>query len=270
MGRLALIFAVLLAATARAADEPGPSKGRVEDYASRAFELVSKGQYSEAVGMYIKAYQVTPAPAILYNIGAVYDKRLQERELALDYYRRYLRSSDVDPELARRAGERIEVIKDELARREAKPSPASSSLSVPKAAPPMAPAFARQPATEPQSGVSGLKIGGLVVGGVGVVGIGIGLGFGAHARVLNNRALQSCSGKTCSDQGGVDLTNDAKSSATLSTLFVTIGGAAVLGGVAALLLAPSPASDGAQAARPITVTPMASAHGVGVLVRGEL
>jgi tetratricopeptide (TPR) repeat protein len=274
MARLAFILAVLLAGAARAADEPSASKGRVEDYASRAYELVAKGQYSEAVALYIKAYQVTPAPAILYNIGAIYDKRLQERELALDYYRRYLRSSELDPELARRAGERVEAIKDEVARHDARPAtagPNTSSPPVPKAAAPVAPGFVRERVAEPQSGMSGLKIGSLVVGGVGLVGVGVGLAFGAHARTLNNQALQqSCSGKTCLDQRGVDLTKDARSSATLSTVFVTIGGAAVLGGVAAFLLAPSTGGDGAQASRPITVIPVASAHGAGVLVRGEL
>jgi hypothetical protein len=40
--------------------------------------------------------------------------------------------------------------------------------------------------------------------------------------------------------------------------------------VAAFLLAPSTGGDGVQAARPITVIPVASAHGAGVLVRGEL
>ena len=274
MARLALILAVLLAGAARAADEAGASKGRVEDYASRAYELVAKGQYSEAVALYIKAYQVTPAPAILYNIGAIYDKRLQERELALDYYRRYLRSSELDPELARRAGERVEAIKDEVARHDARPvtaAPGAASAPAPKASAPVAPGFVREKAAEPQSGMSGLKIGSLVVGGVGLVGVGVGLAFGAHARTLNNQALlQSCSGKTCSDQRGVDLTKDARSSATLSTVFVTIGGAAVLGGVAAFLLAPSSGGGGAQASRPITVIPVASAHGAGVLVRGEL
>ncbi|HEX8795529.1 MAG TPA: tetratricopeptide repeat protein [Polyangiaceae bacterium] len=109
----------------------------------------------------------------------------------------------------------------------AAPSPASAPASAPAAA------------EEPPSTWSGQKTVALVVGGVGVVGIGVGSIFGLMAKSKNDQALQNCRTSTLCSQTGLDLTNDAKSAATVSTIAFIAGGVALAGGIVLWLTAPS-------------------------------
>src|SRR5678815_4496723 len=70
-----------------------------EELAQQAFEAYSKGDFGAAIVLYKKAYQTSPAGVILFNIANIYDKKIKDKEQALEYYRRYLRSGDTDPEL---------------------------------------------------------------------------------------------------------------------------------------------------------------------------
>jgi serine/threonine-protein kinase len=80
---------------------------------------------------------------------------------------------------------------------------------------------------------------GFVVGAVGVVGLGVAGGLGLTAKSKNDEALSKyCTATTCADQKGIDLTNDAKSLATGSTVGFILGGVATAAGVA-LILYPS-------------------------------
>jgi hypothetical protein len=135
------------------------------------------------------------------------------------------------------------------------PKQANATLSVtlvdaPQAAPPPTPATAPpptpSPATaspaapeQPASSWSGQKTVALIVGGVGLVGIGVGSAFGLIAKSKNDQALQSCRTSTLCSQHGLDLTNDAKSAATVSTVAFVAGGVALAGGIVLWLTAPS-------------------------------
>jgi hypothetical protein len=79
---------------------------------------------------------------------------------------------------------------------------------------------------------------GLVVGGIGIVGIGVGAAFGVVAMSKENDALHNdCNGDRC-NQAGVQLGQDANSAATASTIFFSVGAAAVVGGAVLYFLAP--------------------------------
>ncbi len=76
--------------------------------------LYEAGRYAEAVGRYLRAWHLTRTSDLLYNVAYIYEKKLGERELALEYYRRYAKADDADPEVLTRALARIDALKSEL------------------------------------------------------------------------------------------------------------------------------------------------------------
>lgn len=82
---------------------------------------------------------------------------------------------------------------------------------------------------------------GIVAGVVGLAALGTGAAFGLIAKSKNNEALepQNCPTSKLCTQNGLDLTNDAKTAASLSTVSFMAGGVFVVGGVILVLVAPS-------------------------------
>lgn len=120
------------------------------------------------------------------------------------------------------------------------------------AAPPPAPEAPPPPPPAPPS--SGQRTAGLVVGGVGLVGLGLGVGFGLRTLSLKSDRDQRCNATTC-DAEGLRLHDRAKTSATISTAGILVGAAALVGGVVLYLTAkPNKAAKPSGEAR-IYVTP---------------
>jgi tetratricopeptide (TPR) repeat protein len=111
---------------------------------------------------------------------------------------------------------------------------------------------------------------GLGTAGAGVVMLGVGIAFGAKASSTYSDAKSVC-GATLVCQNtddfakGQKLISDARSQATLSTVFIVGGGVLAAGGVALYFLAPK-LSGGERAAR---VVPHASPNDVGVALEGS-
>jgi serine/threonine-protein kinase len=94
----------------------------------------------------------------------------------------------------------------------------------------------------------------LVVGGVGVVGVVLGGVFGGVASSQWNEALSYCNDEDtsdCTDEAG-PLSQDATTSATVSTVGFAVGGAAVATGVILWLTAPTPDAPAGDAAWRLT------------------
>jgi hypothetical protein len=94
------------------------------------------------------------------------------------------------------------------------------------------------------------RVVGVVVAGVGLAGIIVGSVFGIEAQSKNSEALkpENCRTSTLCSPNGLSLTNDAKNSATISTVAFIAGGAAVAAGAVIWLTAPrAPASTGLRA-----------------------
>lgn len=212
----------------------------VEAYASKGFEAAKEGRYREAVTLYLRGYELSPLSSILFNVAVIYDRRLREPQVAMDYYRRYLAAPDVDRELAKRASVRIEQM-TEVAR------PAVELLAEKSAEP--APVVAPAPAAQPMVSVPQVETiplgkrpgfwGALGLGVVSVGAIAAGLTFGLSAWRLRDDANRVCGPVTCPTIQGVQATQQALTAANLANGLV-IGGVAV--GVGALiwgLLTPS-------------------------------
>jgi hypothetical protein len=96
------------------------------------------------------------------------------------------------------------------------------------------------PPAETSSGSTQRTLG-IVAAVVGLAGLGTGAAFGLIAKSKNNEALepQNCPTSKLCTQNGLDLTNDAKTAATLSTVSFIAGGVLAAGGIVLVLTAPS-------------------------------
>lgn len=98
----------------------------------------------------------------------------------------------------------------------------------------------------PDAGVSPLPIAGAVVGGVGLVGVGVSLGFGAVAKSkrddyttdapLNQDTTPVCNSANLCNPSGKVLNDEARSAATVSTIAMVVGGVLVAGGVTLIVI----------------------------------
>ncbi len=86
----------------------------IEQLADRGLRLFQAGDFKGAVKAYREAYQFEPVGALLYNIAFIYDKKLEDYQLALDYYRRFVNAPDADQSTRISAYERIIEIRDLL------------------------------------------------------------------------------------------------------------------------------------------------------------
>jgi tetratricopeptide (TPR) repeat protein len=242
----ALCVAALSAMPSTAHAQDGkPASTESDKLSDQAFEAYKRGAYAEAIALYTKAYQASPDGAIIFNIARIYETKLNDQMLAMEYYRRYLYAPDADAELVKRANERLTALKAQV--------DAQSVMKNQKPAPQTA-----QPATgapppgadtaEPQKSTAVRTIG-LVTGAIGIVGLGVGTVAGIMAVNKNNDAGSLCNGNACRSQDALTLTSDARSAASVSTVSFIAGGALLAAGAALFLFAPTvgPAKTGTVA-----------------------
>ncbi len=130
--------------------------------------------------------------------------------------------------------------------------------------PSLLPVVQRMP--EPSTGSpagSTQRLMGLVLAGAGVVGVGMGTYFGlaAKGKLDDSNANNHCHDANRCDAAGLVLRSDAKSAATVSTVSLALGGAAIAGGVALYLTAPTGSA--------LRVAPSVGRGGSGVLFAGS-
>jgi tetratricopeptide (TPR) repeat protein len=107
---------------------------------------------------------------------------------------------------------------------------------------------------------------GLGVGGAGVVMVGVGLLFGSQAFSKNKEAKKLCGEDlACSPANfdeGKQLISDGRSKATLSTVFVVAGGAAMIAGAVVFLTAPR--ARAREQATGTRIVPVIGSSGAGI------
>ncbi|MDP6947189.1 MAG: hypothetical protein QF464_23770, partial [Myxococcota bacterium] len=168
----------------------------------------------------------------------IYDRKLDERKLALEYYRRYLGAEDAAPQIAARALRRVRELVTE---QEAALAAQQKVVAV------------RRP-----SGISGMEIGGYVAGGVGLAALGLGVAFGVQALNTHDRFKLA----PASTRAGFAATG--REQALLADVFLGLGTASVVTGVVMLLLAPDEGEDEEVSWHPMgQVGPDGVSFGVG-------
>ena len=127
--------ALMGSANAQAPEQPqtedaqDDTTSQVERLAAEAREQYERGQHRKALSSYLRALKITASAGLIYNIAFIYDYKLGEKQLALDYYRSYVKAADAEPDVVERALERIEALKHATRPRAApiKPSPEAAS-----------------------------------------------------------------------------------------------------------------------------------------------
>jgi hypothetical protein len=76
----------------------------------------------------------------------------------------------------------------------------------------------------------------LILMGSGLAFIGGGVGFGIHAKNLDDRAARDCEGKLCATRNAEKLSNDAQQAALFSNIAYGVGAAAIITGGILLLV----------------------------------
>jgi hypothetical protein len=240
---------------------------RAEGYAADAFEAYSRKDYSAAVALYLKALETSPTADMLYNLARIYDGKLKDRELATDYYRRYVRDPGAEPTRLRAANERL----SQLLELQAIGSETPSVRKQPEAAsstPPSSDPRALDRSNAREDGITGMHVLGIVALTAGVTGLGIGGGFGLAARSNDQVAEELCNGNACTSQRGVDASRDATSAATISTIGFIAGGVLSTLGIVTLLVASSGDETDRKVAS-LSVAPLTGPHVLGTQIAGQ-
>lgn len=232
---------------ALAADTPPREPtARAEWLSARAEEAFSEGRFSDAIKLYLDAWEAVPSAAILYNVAFIYDRRLQDPDLAIQYYDRAAASPDADASLVEKARARVAAIRAERGKKPPPPDP--------------------QPDPEPDS--APLPLGPiLVMGGGGVLLIGgVAMGF-----VASSTEDDFQSARTVADKRS--LQSSGQTQALVADLLM-VGGILTAAGGFLWYLLDAPASeqrvDVTNESRGLRVEPMFVPGGAGVSIGGSL
>jgi hypothetical protein len=137
----ATIVVVALAAAAAHADDAALAK----EHFNRGVKLYNLGHFQEAIPEFEKAYDLEPAPILLFNIAQSH-RQNGSKERALFFYRRYL---EQEPNASKRADveqrmkELAQALQQENEQKQRPPtevSPPPSSPNTPPGSPPQPPA----------------------------------------------------------------------------------------------------------------------------------
>lgn len=112
---LALTLSVSSAFAQTPAPVPAPTPADEEARALFEAGRIAFGnrRYTQALEMFERAYELSPRPALLYNLGSTLDRLRRDRE-AVDAFRRYLEGEPNSPRRAE-VEERITILEQQLA-----------------------------------------------------------------------------------------------------------------------------------------------------------
>jgi hypothetical protein len=229
-------------ATASSGDAaPRPAPASAQDLADRAYELHEAGDYATAIAMYLKAYEASNAGVTLFNIATIYDRKLHERQLAVEYYRRYLGAPDAEPDLVQKATERLTALK------QVEVVPAAPPSVRPAQMPPVAPA---SPTMAPDATApphpSSVRTAGYIVVASGLTTFGASMVLGLLAKGKNDDSNALCTNDVCQNAEGVTLAHQASTLAAASTVTFCASLVLAASGLTMVLVAPR-TSDGRSA-----------------------
>jgi tetratricopeptide (TPR) repeat protein len=215
---------------------------------------------SRVEGLVIRRGTVNVLPD-LYGVAAPVDPGTIEIEAGAAGYRRFTTQVKIGP----RAKEVVTLPKLE----------ADPTAEAPPVAPVAAGAAASPPASEPateppppsDAAAQSKKDHTLafIVGGVGIVGIGVGSYFGLRAMSKNEDSEAFCNeDNVCDDPQALELTEEAKDAALISTIGFAAGGAALAAGIVLFVAAPGGGESNA-----LRISPRVARNGGGLTVGGS-
>jgi tetratricopeptide (TPR) repeat protein len=245
--RAALLIAALLiaafSAPSVAVAQPQADNAQVEQLAGEAHAAYQAGDFTAAVSSYLKAYRLSPAAAVLYNVAVIYDRKLTEPSLAMDFYRRYIGSPDADPGVVARATTRLQQLKAQKIARDTAvldPQPRPEAPAV------VAPAPAPASTWHRTVGWTAL--------GLGVAAAGAGTWFGLQAQDSQDD-FETLADRDLRERAR----DDGERQALTADVLLGLGAAAAVSGVVLLWVAPD-----AEPALGFRLTPLPGGGALGL------
>ena len=206
--------------------------------------------YAGAVALFERAYTVQPEPAILFNIGRIYEQA-QNAEAAIGYYEKFIADESVELKDREKAVQRLQVLRTIVEIRE-KEKARTNPKPVPETKPVTEPVVGPQPGSQPDpkadkppaSGRLLRPIGGVMVGAGTVLLIG-----GAIAGGLARGQQKDFTNAKTLDEREAAASKGRSQAAVADGLFIA-GGVVAAVGVVLLILPAVRKSRAAQALSP--------------------
>ena len=219
-----LALLVVLALVRAAAAQPtgnGNDKAEAQKRFEQAEALYKQRDYLAAAAEYQAAFDLSGLPGLLYNVAQSY--RLGgEKEKSVAAYRLFLERAP-DHSLAPLARGHLEALERELAAARPPEEPPTSPTAADPAGPDLV-STAPEPAPAPGRG---LRIAGLVSGGVGLVALGAALHYGIEAKKASDAISENREGWT---DGLLDRYDEGESAETRMFILTGVGAAALATG----------------------------------------
>jgi len=253
------VAAMLLSPFGRAYADPPTQAERTKQaqvYADQAYVAYQSQDWLKAIAMYIESYKLVASAEVLFNIATLYDKKVGNKQLALDYYERHNGAPDASSELIAKAAARINAL-----RQKEGPKPATTDT-------PVVPVTVTAP--PPSDRRQTFRTAGLVTGLLGLAGIGVGIGFGVVAIGKAGEAhAAGCMNNSCPDAASAEKDRSAFTSGTVSTVTLVLGGALAVVGITLVIIAPKKAAKKATRAS-LQLTPSVGPNSVGLGFSGVM
>ena len=232
------------AASGPGTGEEGGTVREAESLAAEGRRLYGEGRFAEAVSAYLEAHRLAPSGALLYNIAFLYDKKMAEPDLAMEFYQRCVGSPDSEARIVERASRRLAALRAE---KEARTAPIGDG--------------GRDGA--PAGGVPRSTWGWVAVGsGAGVLVGGVTLALLARE---DHQAYQSSR-----DLGRKeDLRERGRAMAIAGDVMMAVGAAAVVTGTVLLLL-PEHDDRGSVTTTGLRFEPVVLPGGAALMIGGSL
>ncbi len=258
----AMVMASLLVAAPALAQTPSEKdKQFAGDLVKQAIAKSQAKQHAEAIDLYLKAYTVVPLPTLLSNVGTEY-QQINKPVEALKYFCLYLEKDPTGP-LATYATSQAKVLEIQLGNTGVDDATVCKPAEPPPPDPEPTPT-PEAPATPPADRGKGMKVAGLVTGGVGLVSLGLGFYFGAKAQSISD----DISSHTNPDDPWRDDIRDYQDQGqryeNLQIVTLVAGGVLVVAGGFLYLRGRSKSSS----AERVTVAPSATPSSVGLVFGG--
>jgi tetratricopeptide (TPR) repeat protein len=238
---LGAVVAFVVAQQAAGAQMTPAQRQEMMEHYERATRAYDVQKYQEAVAEYQKAYEIGGDPAMLYNVAQAYRLGDQLTE-ALHTYRRYLQRSptarnreDVERKIAD-LEQTIEARRKAAEAAAQAKQAAEASQPPPTTAPPVAPA--PTPTIPADSGVNGLRVGGIAVLSVGAAAL-VTTGVACYLGWKKGDDLSKA------EKFDPDVQSSGKTWNTVAIASAIGGGALAVVGTVLIVVAGSNESDGA-------------------------
>lgn len=261
--------------SAHAQDDQQDNKALAQEHYNAGLRAYNVGEFDQAIKDWKQAYQYLGAPDFLFNIAQAYRQKREYTE-AIFFYNSYLRGKPDAANLAEVTALRDEMVALLKAQESTATLPPTDvvdpNADTTRAETPVVADATERPEQGSQvspttmvnqdrsapSGGESLRLTGMIAGGAGVAFLATGIVFALSASSTESDLERAAAaGEPWSDKFA-DMESSAESSATIGTVLVVVGVAAMIGGGASYYLGHKKREDARALASGVQVKPTLS------------